>query len=280
MLMIPQPIQKVFDAVPLRTYPNELNAVTPEKLYSFSLKSPPNPLILGVYNTFELGKDVLPTDPVSLFTLIILAKKNGFGLPDTTSESGSGITRIPFRGSPSNSLPILISDGSVRTIENSEQIEKKIASNNIETEKIRLINEFVDTVLFDSWISCLLAEKLSLATFHQLFGIDNELEVYELKRQIPKWNSFSTRHSSFSEHYQKSRYLQSFYEIQCGAFETALEQLQDYLDSSDQEQSIIKYKVAAFVIIFNRFLKDTAMGEVLSRFPNVIIKSYGVLENN
>lgn len=41
----------------------------------------------------------------------------------------------------------MISDGSVRTIENSEQIEKKIASNNIETEKIRLINEFVDTVL-------------------------------------------------------------------------------------------------------------------------------------
>lgn len=279
MFKIPQPVQRLFDSVPLKVYQNASESISPEKLYSFSLENPINPLILGVYNTFEHGKYVLPTDPVSLFTLIILAKKNGFGLPDLNSESMSGITRIPFRGSPSNSLPILISDGSVRVTENSEQIGKRICSNNINSEKFLIINEFVDTVLFDSWISCLLVEMLKPETFYRLFGISNELELYEIEKQIPEWNNFSVRHASLFEHYQNGQYLRAFYVVQCDAFEAAIKRLKGYLASSDQESSIIKYKLAAFVIIFDHFLKETKMGEILSRFPEVITKSYAVLES-
>lgn len=278
MFKVPPPIQRIFDSVPLTKYKSNQEDTLPGKLYSFSLKAPSEPLILGVYNTFEYGNFVLPTDSISLFTLIILAKKNGFGLPNVQGKTTSGITRIPFRGSPSNALPILISDGSIRTIENSEQIEKKIALNNIKLEKLLMISEFIDTVLFDSWIACLLVDDIQPQTFYQLFGIDNELELFELKKQIPEWNNFSVRHSSLFGYFN-NQYLHTFYASQCGALEDAINQLKHYLSTSDPEQTIIKYKVAAFVITFDQFLKDTQMGQILSRFPEVITKSYAVLDS-
>ncbi|KAI5963851.1 SAM35 [Candida theae] len=278
MLTVPQPIQRIFDSVPLKVYSDQQESVLPEKLYSFP-NAPSDPLILGVYNTFEYDKFVLPTDPVSLYTLLILAKKNDFGLPESTSNSNCGITRIPFRGSPSNSLPILISDGTVRAIESSEQIEKKIASKNIQSAKVLMIKEFVDTVLFDSWIACLLAEKIQPQTFYQLFGINNKLDVYELKMQIPKWNNFSIRHASLFSHHYNNQYLQAFYTSQCDEFEKAIESLKQYLQSPDPETTVIKYKVAAYAIIIDHFLKDTQVGQIMSRYPEVVTTSYAVLSS-
>ncbi|KAI3404544.2 SAM35 [Candida oxycetoniae] len=280
MFTIPDYAKRLFDSVPLKSYKDDTEYIKPQQFFSFDCKQSALDIVLGVYNTFQYKDYILPTDPISLSTAIILAKKNGMGLPRTLSNSGPcGITCIPFRGSPFNSLPILIAGAGtgMGTIESIEKINSKIASNNFSNVEVEFMNEYVDMVLYDLWISCLLVEKLELKVYQQLFGVEDGMELMDLKTEIRKWNNFEARHQNLFEKLQKQPYLKNFYKSELERFTDRLSGMEDLLDSTSAEEMILGYKLAAFVIIIDQFLASTKIGEILCSNQCLIEKCYKVL---
>ena len=289
MFSVPSPIKRVFDSVPLQVYKNGGETVQPHNLYSFSkvseLGSGPT-FVVGVYNTFEYristsSKDsvILPTDPISLATILILARKNDYGLPSSGAKGPSGIVRIPFRGSPFNSLPILISGDETRSIESAETIKSTITKNNIKNLDLKFISDYVDKSLYDLWILCLLAEELDISVYSKIFSINDQLELHDLKTEMVKWNNLSLRHPSLFERQQKHKNMYNFYISELDQFDTNINWFSEILEKPEGDNWIIYYKIASFVIIVDQFLQSTKLGAVVVGKPDLVAKCYKVLES-
>ncbi|KAI5954267.1 SAM35 [Candida jiufengensis] len=238
-MKIPEPLTRLFNSVPLKIIKDE-NTIS--KFDNPIPLSDSVPLVLGVYNTFQYNELILPTDPISLATYLRLIQRNNLQL----SSSSTGLTKIPFRGSPYNSLPILIGD----SIESIEKIQQNI-SKHFEKEEY-FINDFLDTKLYDLWITCLLVEDIDNETYYRIFGV-KDFEVYDLKSEIPKWNNYKVRFPTLN--------LKKFYEIQ-------LEEFKDYVELDN-------LKLASFIIIINEFLPFTKIAKLIP--TEVIEKSYEIL---
>ncbi|KAI5962288.1 SAM35 [Candida pseudojiufengensis] len=241
-MKIPQILDDLFDSVPLKIIhesDNDIQIKSPTPL------SNSVPLILGVYNTFHYKDIELPTDPISLATYLRLIQKNDLKL----TSSSTGLTKIPFRGSPYNSLPILIGD----SIESIQKIQKNIAKHYKGEEFF--INDFLDTKLYNLWITCLLTEKFDDEIYHKLFDV-KDFEIYDLKKEIPNWNDFKVRYPSLN--------LKKFYNLQLNEFT-------EYMDLDN-------LKLASFIIIINEFLPFTEIGKLIP--PEIVERSYKVLNNS
>ncbi|EMG50010.1 Sorting assembly machinery (SAM) complex subunit of the mitochondrial outer membrane, putative [Candida maltosa Xu316] len=263
-MAIPSVIKSVFDSVPLKTYPDHSSPVVSDQVYYFQGGGNVK-LFLGVFNVFEYEGKIIPTDPISLGTSLILAFKNGFKLPTpNTSTSNSGILKMSFYGSPNNCLPVLIEDNESRTIRTLDAINNSISTNNIKDIQAKLVNDLIDTKFYDVWILCLLAEDLPFDTLSQIYDLKDSVmsraELIEFKQEVALWHNFSRRYPNLS-----TSQLSHLYHQRVTEFETDLELVIDYLQENHNE--ILEFKVAGYVIIIDHFLKSTKLGSVVSSKP-------------
>lgn len=248
MVKVPTFINNVFDTFPLVEYP-PVNNTTEElrhdledqKVY-FTQHEPKEKgsFILGVFNVCEYKGHTVPTDPISLGYTLILANKNGLGLPTPNAKGGHCIMKLAYNASPNKQLPILIEDESTRIIRCYDELAKLI-NKSLTTQQDKFIMGLVDTTIFDLWVLCLLVEKIELA---DIFGLRlSQITKYDLLNDIKAWNGFSVRYPKYPE----------------SLYHSKLEDFQLLLGLLKECNRTIQLKINAFIIHIQLFLKDTKL---------------------
>lgn len=220
-MKIPPAIRQVFDIFPLQTYKSEAHLeerLSSEGVYPFVCPGSPRlaekKLNLAVHGVRPISLDsqttkIIPTDPQSLSSALLLCKKHDLFLPNeqTGSKSVHSLIPISYLASPSKALPMLLetkhdkNDGSNVPLQIGE-LNLDVGENATCLEL--MFDEFLDS-LNDLWILGVLTDALRVdpSLPQNLFHRDSELrESSILSRQIDlklfsdleSWNSFSTRH--------------------------------------------------------------------------------------
>lgn len=274
-MAVPAVIKALFDSVPLQTYKDTTPAIKGDGVHYFKGESSAK-LTLGVFNVFECEGRIIPTDPISLGTSLILAFKNNLELPvpGNTSGSESGIMKMSLYGSPRKVLPMLIESNEPRIIRSLDEINHSISANNFSDEETKLINDLIDTLFYDVWILCILNDQLPSQSMEQIFGLTSSVmsqaELMDFMAEVPLWNNFARRHPNLS-----GQYLVNFYDQKLKEFNRDLDLIIDYIDKNPNE--IIRFKVAGYLVIIDQLLQATKLGQIVIQKP--CVKSYYQLLN-
>lgn len=250
-MIVPSTIKSLFDSVPLHTYKEE-SLLAEVHHYPFL----PD-FTVAVFNVFQCNGHMIPTDPISLATVLVLAHKNGLKLPTESDRGRGGIITTSFWASPTNVLPMLIEDQKIITL---DEINNTISAKLDEPTK--LIYEMLSTKLYDIWIMCILCEDIPISN---IFGIDS-LSKLDLMSVVPTWNNFAVRHPNLS-----GKSLTNFYK----ALLTELESDLDLLASCNHP--IIQHSLAGYVIIIDQLLKSTKLGQIVSQHQSLLASCYSLL---
>lgn len=266
-MAIPRVVKSLFDSVPLKTYKDNALPIQGDGIHYFEGESSAQ-LTLGVFNVFECEGRIIPTDPISLATALILAFKNNLKLPsqEITTASSSGLMKMSFYGSPNKVLPMLIESNDTRVIRSLDEIAHSISSNNLKDEETKLVNDLIDTLFYDLWILCIMTEKLPFDVIAQIFGLQSSImsqaELMDFMAEVPSWNNFTRRHPNLSR-----QYLTNFYHQKLKEFDGDLDLIIEYTEQHPNE--IIQFKLAGYFIIIDQLLKSTELGQIVSQKPFV-----------
>lgn len=243
---VPATIKSLFDVVPLVTYKDE----------RLPHKGPNYPFLeeftVAVHNVFNCKGMIIPTDPISLGIVLVLAHKNKLALPTEQGYGRGGIITTSFHASPTNTLPLLI-DQTTRTL---DEINNTVA-NNLD-EPAKLINEIIDTKFYDIWVLCILCEDIATT----IFGVDT-LSKLDLLAEVPNWNNFAVRHPNTN--------IPKLYSQQLVEFEEYLDLLESY------DHPIINLKLAGYIIVINQLLSSTRLGKIVCTKHALLSRSYSLL---
>ncbi|EGW32670.1 uncharacterized protein SPAPADRAFT_56069 [Spathaspora passalidarum NRRL Y-27907] len=288
MLQVPQTIKTFFDAVPVKNISNDHTKLDDINIYHFQGTSNSQAkFTLAVFNTTQEGDLIIPTDPISLGYTLILSHKSKFTLPKENGSSNCGIMAMSHLGSPNNVLPVLIEDDNLRNIKTLDSINHDLIENNFDSHEAKLVNSLVDSKFYDVWVQCILNEDLPYKVLSELFGLDETIEgnvvlretqKYEFLTQVANWNSFKLRHPTLFEQWTRTNYLKNYYESQIGEFAKDLQLIIEYLNNNSDEQStLIKHKVAGYMISIDKFLKSTKLGDVVVSQGEFLHQCYDLL---
>lgn len=317
MLQIPPLVKNVFDSFPLRKYGPVLNSSdqSNEDCICFGQASPnaENQFILAVNQTFEYSINdkvvLLPVDPHALACTLILCHKNKLTLPrkcikNKDAKSANSMIKVNYHASPDKMLPMLVENNiklQTREVRSSESIKRLIQSDNLfENDPIaKLINQMLDTELYDLWILCLLTELLpnhDNEKLRRLFYLDDlplsndytaKLITRSIYNVIPCWNNFQVRYSElfheslgdkfswkelsellnvespFSRELRTS--FSGLYSELLANFKRKIPLIYKYTSSQEltKSKSIVALKFYSFVIIVDQFAAGTNLSKSL-----------------
>ncbi|RLV89815.1 Sorting assembly machinery 35 kDa subunit [Spathaspora sp. JA1] len=298
MLKVPQVIKTFFDSVPINTIDDQSNTqlddINIDYFQGNNSCTSSSKFTLAVFNSMIEQDLILPTDPISLGYALLLSHKSKFTLPSSANKnsnevkSNCGIVAMSHLGSPNNVLPIIIEDiDNIRTIKNLDTINHEFTDKNFgDDQEAKLINQLIDIKFYDIWLQCILTEELPYKILSELFGLDISIEdnfvlqksqMYEFLNQVPNWNSFKLRHPTLLDSgvWNTSHYLKNYYTIQISEFDQDFKLIIDYLNK--HPNSLLRYKVAGYVISIDKFLKSTKLGEVVLNQPDFLVQCYELL---
>ena len=143
---VPATIKSLFDVVPLVTYKDE----------RLPHKGPNYPFLeeftVAVHNVFHCKGMIIPTDPISLGIVLVLAHKNKLALPTEQGMAEEASSPLPSMHRPQTHTRSLSTK--TRTL---DEINNTVA-NNLD-EPAKLINEIIDTKFYDIWV-CVYCVKI------------------------------------------------------------------------------------------------------------------------
>lgn len=258
--MIPSSVKKVFDTFPLKTYP-PVDNTTPKSLKElqsrkFPFEGPQSDtnFNLGVFNVYQHDGKYLPTDPISLAQATILCTKNNLSLPSTSpvSASSSSLITLSYSASPDNRLPILIEEPS-RTIRLCEEI---LATTNDKLNVTdRILNEYLDDIILDSWLMCIFLDEVDL---NQIFNVPY-LTKFDLFKHLGTWKGFNTRYVLNDDIYRsKLEELKTVFKLYGESTKT------ESSDGTDTKvDPIAKIKIDSYRLHITSLLKGTRLHALL-----------------
>lgn len=231
MIGIPQPLKRVFDVFPLRTYPpispetTDSRKVIEAKRYYFEEsneeKITGDVLTVGVHNVIPIQNSkytlMIPSDPISAGITLLLCHKNGLKLPrcqetaGSLKKSGHSILKMSYYASPDTELPIIIEERTNpknTVIMSSLSIAGSItAKNGFEKDPLLdMLNSYMENNLYDLWILSLFDQMKCLDYnnyINEQFGFDcndqeskivNLLSEISLLESVPYWRSFKQKY--------------------------------------------------------------------------------------
>lgn len=317
MLQVPPLVKNLFDSFPLRKYGPVVGSCdqSNEECICFGQASPnaENQFILAVNQTFELNINdkvvSLPVDPHALACTLILCYNNKLTLPRKCMKNRDGkfvnsMIKVNYHASPDKMLPMLVENNiklQTREIRSSENIKRLIQCDNLfDNDPIaKLINQMLDTELYDLWILCMLTEllpnidnkRLRLLFYLDDLPLSNDYTAKLIRRSIynviPCWNNFQVRYSElFHESLGDKFSLQEFFEILnvespfsrklkasfggiysglLADFERKIPLIYKYTSNQEltNSQSIVKLKFYSFIIIIDQFAYGTNLSRLL-----------------
>lgn len=312
---IPQALRQVFDTFPLKTYPSiaastpgQLGALEARKFYftptssesatssGTNVSEKPSTITLGVHNVVQYKNVILPSDPISLAQCLIICHKNNLNLPSADTKALEGdaspncLMTLSHHAAADNQLPILIED--TIKVQGTEPVRSIFASFSIINSNKKdlknstdvLINNMLDTVLVDVWLTCLLADpRVSPEILSKIFTLDSStltplslkgLYTTSLLQDIPKWSSYQFRHPNVFHDSKlndtialvangRNGALQSFYSQQLTELPEQLELILNYVEAADSV--VFKMKLTGFLLLVDLTLPDTELGQVVKR---------------
>lgn len=317
MLQVPLFVKNIFDAFPLRKYGPVVSPLdqSKEDCICFGQGSPnaENQFILAVNQTFELTINnkvvLLPVDPHALSCTLILCHKNKLTLPrkcikNKDAKSVNSMIKVNYHASPDKMLPMLVENNiklQTREVRSSESIKRLIQSDNLfDNDPIaKLINQMLDTELYDLWILCLLTEllpnndneKLRRLFYLADLPLSNDYTAKLITRSIynviPCWNNFEVRyselfHESLGDKFSWrelselldvespfSRDLRTsftgLYSELLANFKRKIPLIYKYTSNHEltKSKSIVALKFYSFIIIVDQFADDTKLSKLL-----------------
>ncbi|KAK6460179.1 hypothetical protein DFJ63DRAFT_264196 [Scheffersomyces coipomensis] len=279
MVKVPEPIERLFDTVPIITYPKEEIIDHIDQFYfEGENKTNDDSFKLGVHQVIPYqGSDerirYIPNDPISLGYALWLAHKNNLKLPTKDGKgqsSNNSIIQLSYHAAPDQQLPILIEDSNESRNIISLTAVKKSDHTNIES---KLITDLIDSKFIDLWILCLLNEHPN-----HIFKDEDEDDLFHLNKyynsyEVANWKAFKIRYPNLFQISGTS--IKTFYKSELKSFNQNLQLLSSNFINLDMS---LKLKLVGYVIIFDKYLSDTEIGIIIKNYPSLIKSSYKLLE--
>lgn len=261
-MLVPEPLQKLFNNFPLVDYPPipnstpAINTKLEENRYYFTGDDSNEAIFtLAVFNIAKVNGKYIPTDPFGLSYGLILSKKNNLKFPTPSahtnkSRKAHSIMKLSYSASPDKTLPLMIEDDletKTRDLRVLAQLETEV--NARLGPEDQFINQLIDTELFDLWLLCIWYESeridLGLVFGLELVGL-TKLHLFET---MPEWKHFKTRHPKLGP----TLYHQKLADVK---------KILGLVGETGNE--IVQMKVYGFVVHVKEFLGETKLGEIVS----------------
>jgi sorting and assembly machinery component 35 len=313
-MKVPEPLRQVFDSVPLHEFPPVRQLAAQEKEaveqrhHRYSVKTSSTKFTLCVYNVYQADDNTyLATDPLCLAVELALGHTNGITIPkvnnDHLDKSRDSVFIVSHHAHPDGHLPLYVEEDNKRRITKDYVHIQDSLMNSVKSSSEIMLISLVDSVIYDSWITTLLFEcdttlksQIYIHEPTENYELVNSLGVHSLVNCLIHRNGFELRNPHITKLYEHdtTSFLASFFpknqrgvafekERNQRELEHALDNLENILAKKQSQffsdsLGLLDIKLASYVTLCEKFMKDTSMYQVLSQHELLLAHARQVLK--